>query len=264
MAAAFFVSSTAVSADTVITASQVISYTPGTGAIPGYTTSAAALGLPTADTTFGLLTPFNAAFDPSQIVGIGAGGSLVLKLSEPVSTGAGLTLGVHAAVGLADYSYPNGQAGDGSPSFPLLYTGPRTATLSVSSDDITFKPVGTFTFDNPTNYYSQGIDTPGLQFVPDDSNQVADFAQPFSGTSASFTNEGWTQVLSTLDGSAGGNWFNLSGLGLSSVSYVEFTVPDGDVMYVDSVVGDPVSVPEPATLAIFPVASLLLLKRPRK
>jgi hypothetical protein len=245
----------------VIHATQVISYTPGTGAVPGYTTPSSALGLPDADTTFGLLTPFHAPFDPSQMVGIGTGGSLVLKLSAPVSTGPGDTLGVHAAVGLEDYNYPFGSTGDGSDSEPLLYTDPRVSTLSVSPDDIHWYTVGTFTFDNPTNYYSQGISTPGLQFATDDPSQVADFAQPFTGSSTSFTSEDWDGVLATLDGSAGGNWFNLSASGFSSISYVKFTEPAGDVMYVDAVVGDPVPEPTTAAIALILGAPLLLRRR---
>ena len=53
------------------------------------------------------LTPFNPAYSASDLVEIGAGGSLVLRLAQTASTD-GYTIGVHAGFGLTDANYPDG------------------------------------------------------------------------------------------------------------------------------------------------------------
>jgi hypothetical protein len=245
-------------------ADAVVSYdstnVPTTFGGQPYDVSGAALGLPQADTTFGMLTPFNAAFDRQQIVGIGFGGSLVLHLSQPVAT-TGRTLGVHAAAGLGDYAFPNGQTGDGSPTQPLLYTDPRDATVSVSQDGVTWKSLGAIEFDIPTNYYAAGITTPGFQSTP--GTTVADFSKPFLSPVSAFASENWSGVLNTLNGSAGGQWLDLSGTGLSSVNYVRFDVTAaGEKMYVDSVVG--IAVPEPGAVMMLGILGGIALLRSRR
>src|SRR5207248_2661923 len=65
-------------------ADTVVSYAPGSVS-GGYQNSSSALGKPTADTGFGLLTPFNAAFSAGHMVGVGAGGSLTLHLAQTAS-----------------------------------------------------------------------------------------------------------------------------------------------------------------------------------
>src|SRR3954453_19903393 len=86
-----------------IYADQVSAYTPGT-ANASFQNASAALGPITGDTTFGGLTPFNPPFSPNHIVIVGAGGSLTLRLSSPVLTTAGPTLGVFVNNGLVDVS----------------------------------------------------------------------------------------------------------------------------------------------------------------
>ena len=220
-----------------------------------YDAPASALGLPTADTTFGDLTPFNGAFDLGQVVGVGDGGSLILHMSQPIST-SGVTLGVHAAIGLVDTDYPNGVAS--SPATP--YTDPRDAIVSVSEDGSIWKSLGRIEFDNPTNYYSQGITTPGFQSDP--GTAVANFFQPFTGTLDDFSGKDWTDILTLLNGSAGGQWLDLSGTGLPEVNYVQFDVGSGDEMFVDSVVG--ISVPEPAMISGCAVLVLAMRTRGRR
>ena len=217
-----------------------------------YDNASASLGLPTADTGFGDLTPFESAFSKNQITGIGPGGSLVLHMSQPVRAN-GVTLGVHAAVGLVDTDYPNGHTN----ALASTYTDPRIATLSVSQDDVNFFPIGVKTFDLPSNYYAQGVTTPG------NDNTVgtpADFFKPFTGTLNDFADKNWTQVQAILNNSAGGNWLDLSSAGLPFINYVRFDVAPGNVMYVDSVVGT--AVPEPV-MCLLP-AMLVFVRRPIK
>ena len=116
-------------------------------------------------------------------------------------------------------------------------------------------------FDIPTNYFSEGITTPGNQSAP--GTEVADFGKPFLGSANDFLNKDWPGVLSVYNGSAGGNWLDLSATGLDEVSFVKFEVTAaGEKMYVDSVVGIPV--PEPASaIVIAGVLSFSLTRRVR-
>lgn len=241
----------------LVTADLVVSYT--SGAVPNtfegdpYDISGASLGLPAADTGYGVLTPFNGAFARDQITGVGAGGNLILHLSSPVST-AGKTLGVHAAVGLIDADYPYGQ----NLSTATPYTDPRVASVSVSHNGTTWVSLGMVEFDIPTNYYTQGITSPGFQETQ--GTMVADFAKPFTGSLSDFDGENWAATLATLDGSAGGEWLDLSGTGLQEVNYVKFEVAEpGAKLFVDSVVG--VAVPEPTGLIVLLPAAALLRRR---
>lgn len=68
-------------------ASTVVSYVPGTGFSPGFTNPASALGEPsrvTPGSYGGPVDPFDPAYLPSQLVSIGAGGSLTVQFSQPV------------------------------------------------------------------------------------------------------------------------------------------------------------------------------------
>src|SRR5258705_8178756 len=62
-------------------ASGVISYNPGSGFSPNFTNSSAALGAPASGSG---ITPFAPPFSTSQIVSIGAGGSLTLQFNTPL------------------------------------------------------------------------------------------------------------------------------------------------------------------------------------
>ncbi|MCH8271076.1 MAG: hypothetical protein IH985_07695, partial [Planctomycetes bacterium] len=70
-------------------ANTIVSYVPGSNATPGYTTAAVALGEPTRFTGVsggfpGAVTPFNAAWEPDEIVSIGEGGELIVRFDQPV------------------------------------------------------------------------------------------------------------------------------------------------------------------------------------
>ncbi len=238
----------------------------------------------------------------APLLPVAPGNSLELSFGTNglASTGAsvnnGFTIGVQAGVGLTDTNYGSGVTGaTGGTINNGNYTNPREATVAVSQDGSTWKYLqyngihgGTavapnpadpslyqwvsnssaaslIAFDIPTNYFNSS------QIGPDGAyssatiaagTPIADFSKPFLNTLASFNNESWSQVVATLDGSSGGTWLNVAGSGLSSIHYIQFTVPStaADTMYIQAVAG---VVPEPATwaLLISGLGALLLIRR---
>lgn len=237
-------------------ASSYTSYTPGSISA-SYQNPAAALGKPNPVSGLYALTPFNAAFQPSDLVGVGPGGSLTLKLSDPVPVGAGRELGVHAGVNLTDVSVPNGQ--NRSPASTFNF---RASDVSVSADGDHWVDLGSFTFDLPTNYYDQGVTTPGRQTSIGPDAHEADFGKPFNGTLHDFDGKNWADTLGVLDGSAGGTWLDVTPDQLAQFQYVRFTAGTGQIMYVDAVA----AVPEPTAAAalVGAAASGCLLTRRRR
>ncbi len=68
-----------------VAADRVLSYDPGVGYSPRFTNAEAALGEPSQVNPYGEATdPFNPAYGTNQIVSIGAGGSLVIRLQKPI------------------------------------------------------------------------------------------------------------------------------------------------------------------------------------
>ena len=211
------------------------------------------------------------------------------------SVNGGFTIGIHAGVGLNDSSYPNGQAYNiNTNPASMLYTNPREAFVSISQDGSTWKYLqydgvtGNTAVEpnpaNPSNYKWVGseadaslinFDIPSNYFNPSDPSTVgpdgnyapttiaadtptADFSQPFLGTLASFSSESWSQVLSTLNGSAGGTWLDTADSGLTTINYLQFSVPStaGNSMYIQAVAG---VAPEPQA---FPMLLIPLLALP--
>jgi len=238
-------------------ANKVVSYTPGTLADSSYDNPLAALGgLDPVTGSFGghgspistdYLTPFDPAFSSSDLVEIGAGGSLVVKLAQTASTN-GDTIGVHTGFGLADGDYPNG-----TNTNPATYFNSwlRQADVQVSADGMHWGDLGTITFSSPSN-----IDT-GAATDPEGASPgvgpAANPGQPFLGSLSSFNGLNWQQTLGVLNGSAGGTWLNLSGVKnangkpITGVNYIKFSVPSDppldpntgnpELMMVDAVVG---------------------------
>jgi hypothetical protein len=71
----------------------------------------------------------------------------------------------------------------------------------------------------------------------------------------------YPQMLTLLNGSAGGTWFDLTNVPLPGVRFVEFSVdPADDRMFVDAVV----AVPEPIGGVAIAIAALIVTGRRRR
>ncbi|HTW94227.1 MAG TPA: PEP-CTERM sorting domain-containing protein, partial [Tepidisphaeraceae bacterium] len=141
--------------------------------------------------------------------------------------------------------------------------GGGTANVSVSQDGTNWVSLGSVNFDMPENYYLNA--GPYDEDAPADP-QVADFSEPYAGSVNAFAGEDNTQVISTLDGSAGGTWLDLSSTGLSQVNFIQFSVPDdaasGSYLALSAVsVAEGHEVPEPASLGLILAGGLILLGR---
>jgi hypothetical protein len=246
------------------TAVSVASYMPGdftnSPQFKPYQTASTATGPLAGDTTFGGLTPFNPPFDPSQITGIGAGGELTLQMASPVPT-SGKTLGVFSNAGLNDAS-SDGSGVAGSPAQTLDEAFGETdpqASVAVSQDGKMFFNLNggnPISFLNPTNYY---LDESIANFSEPLGTQIADQSKPFTGSLSDFNGLDFDQIKTLLAGSAGGTWLDLSGVPLSSINFVQFTVPVGATfgMAVDSVS----AVPEPILVLPLLIGTMLLRRR---
>jgi hypothetical protein len=179
----------------------------------------------------GGLNPFNPVFSNTQMVAVDPGNTLTLHLSAPVASNDGAGLGVFSSVGLNDYS-SDGSGTAGTPA--TSFSTPSAAIVSVSQDGINFYPLNScnpIAFSNPSNAF---LNTPISGYYQDPSGTLSNTSKPFLGSLASFSGENYSasngstpSILQTLDGSAGGTWINLNGVGAASISYVRFNVPSG-------------------------------------
>jgi len=260
-------------------AGAVIDYTPGTllnadwstGNPSLYNNPNAVLGQPNGIVDYPgwpcVYSPFNPPCLTTDLTGIGVGGQLTLQLQNYVTVAPGaFEIGIWSNVGLVDTEY--GQGVTGNPVSP--FGPPACAVVSVSADGISWVTLNNgnpITFGLPGNYYlNAGPEDPAAPASP----QLADFGKPFTGTLSDFNNETYSQVLSTLNGSAGGTWLDLSNTGLSEVGYIRFSdVPSGEldlstVSINSSLAGAPVPEPGSAGLLLLCAGGMAALMRRRR
>jgi hypothetical protein len=277
-------------------AAVVVSYNPGviqaTGEVgpPLYSNPATALGLPddisgeTGQNPFGgifpnVLSPLSPPYEADEIVEIGPGGHLTLRLSHFALAAPGYSLGVFANAGLIGNYDPVTFEFLGVAS-PAGTFGAESALLEVSEDGNTWVALNAgapILFDMPANFYKNaGVFAPAAPGVP----LPSDFQLPIAPDLGIFSGQSETGLLAALGDSAGGYWLDLSATGLSQVGYLRFSVPmsalpaepfgPGDldlvVFELDAVsiahvaVGAP-TVPEPSTLVMLVAAIALVAAR---
>jgi len=255
---------------------EVVSYDAGStpqkefGTNLPFDIEASALGEPTRFTGQppfeGAVTVFNPPFQRGELVSVGEGGHLVLRLSNYVlpQTG-GPEIGVFAHTGLIDTDYPNGQAGSPAGAF-----GIDSAQVDVSADGANWFSLGEVTFDMPTNGYNDL--TSGASSVP--GSVPSDFQQPLLANLSDFDglpyfNASGPDIVDLLGGSGGGKWLDISATGLAQVGYVRFSVADNldpdvglsfelDAVSIARGAMGAATVPEPSTIILLCLALMAL------
>lgn len=262
-------------------AAAVVSYTPG-GANPTYQTPAAALGAPDgisgenplATNFFGfpnVLSPFSAAYQGDEVVQIGEGGQLTLRLANYVNVGAGKRVGVISNAALQDSDFFDATATNTNPAQPF---GGGTAIVRVSQNGVDFVTLGTVNFNLPNLYYANAGPYDGAAPA---SPVLADFGIPFPGVFADFDGKDYAATVDAFKiapgvYSGGGTWLDLAASGLTQVGYIRFEIPDDAnpltanhlgidaVSIANTAIGAPL--PEPTALVIlFPLALFLRRRR---
>lgn len=244
-------------------ATSVVSYNSGIGFQPGYTSANSALGEPSRITPGlygGPVDPFNTAYLSSQVVSIGAGGSLTVRFATPILNSPGHAFGLDFNIfGNAGFIVTNSfddnynvigiPRTDGS-----LFGADATATrVSVSSDGVNFftlNPALAPTVD--ALFPTDGLGDFGLSVNP-------------TLTAANFAGLDLAGIRALYNGSGGGIGFDIAwaqdGLGqsivLSSIEFVRIEVLGGNAE-IDGLV----AVPEPTMLSLtFLGAGALLIAR---
>lgn len=230
-------------------AEAVINYQSGTGFVPGYTLAASALGEPSRVTPGefgGPVEPFNAPYLKEQVVSLGEGGSLTVRLEAPAVNLASNPFGRDFTIfGNAGFVYSDFNAGitDGS-----LYGGNGgTTRVSVSGDGATFYTLSTTAM----------VD--GL-YPTDGAGDFSRVVDP-SLSAAAFAGKNVDGIRALYAGSGGGTSFDLAWavdaqnqpVVLDSINYVRVEVLSG-VAEIDGFA----VVPEPGTIGLLAVGMLAI------
>lgn len=225
-----------------------LSYEPGLTDSPTYTGNpGAAVGSPERMTgefyNFpSVVTPFNPAYGPDEVVSVGGGGSLVLMFDHPVvddpANPYGLDLIVFGNAGFVDDSYPEGRTLPGA----AMFGSGALARVLVSADGSAWREIaGAVDARFPTLGYSDLADPYSLT-----AGAVgADFEVPvnpaFDPSSRSFA-----ELVAGYAGSGGGAGFDLAGTGLASILYIRFeNLGAGTAAFEIDAVSDVRAVPAP-------------------
>jgi hypothetical protein len=237
--------------------SQVVSYTPGSNAVPGYGDPNTALGSPGRTTGSGAfdgdITPFNAPYAASDVVSIGAGGSLVVRFDHPVTDDAANPYGIDLLV--FGNAFLGVDFGTGLADGTLIFTEP--GAIAVSQDGVTWFDVPGLYADGslfPTAAYQ---DPPG----PFDFGGTipTSYTRPVNPalTAADFAGLTTAQIAALYGGSGGGTGIDLAPLGLPWIEYVRVSQLAGDTWSTE--VDAFADVPEPGTATLLAVAALARL-----
>lgn len=197
---------------------EVVAYEAGSNAAAGYTDPSSALGEPSRTSMAwpsGMqdVTVFNAPWESSSLVSIGAGGYLIVKfdhniIDNPQDVWWGIDFIVFGNAFYLDSSYPNGIASG-------IYEEP--ARIAVSQDGINWFDVeGVFADSNfPTQGY---IDTSSA--YGSDGSIPSDFTIPVD-PDFNPIGKSYSEIILSYGGSGGGTGVDFSSTGLSWIRYVK-------------------------------------------
>lgn len=233
-------------------ADSVVAYNAGSGVASGYNDPTRTLGSPTVFIGYQNADPFNPPYRPSDIGGLGTGGSITLQFNAPIVNNAANPFGLdfiifgHAGF-LEDF---NTGTTDGS----LFTGGTSDVRVSVSADGLNF-----FTLNPALTPKVDGLfptDASGNPFLPVDP----------ALTGADFAGKNLAGIRTLYAGSGGGAGFDLSWaidgsnlpVSLTSVDFIRLDVLSG-VAYVDAVS----VVPEPSAGALLLAGAVLVWFRRR-
>ena len=247
-------------------ASSVVSYVPGSGFATefgtglGYTNALAALGEPSRSTPGpfgGPVDPFSPPFLSEQVVSLGAGGSLTVALSSPITNRPDHGYGIDFMIyGNAGFIISNGDfSGSGVTDGSLFSANEGRTRVSVSANNLDW-------------YLLDPSKAPSVDgLLPTDG--AGDFGIPPNPAlqSASFAGLDLVGIRKQYAGSAGGAGFDLAwaldaqGLypGFDEVRFVKIEVMSGRAEI------DGISVvPEPSVMALVGAGAMLLISRRRR
>jgi hypothetical protein len=201
----------------------VISYEPGSSPAPGYTNPAAALGEPSRFTPSpwdgGAVTPFQPAWLPSQLVSIGAGGSLVLELDAPATDDPRNPFGIDLIV-FGNSFFSDLGAGAGVCG-PIAADG---GLIEVSPDGLTWCTVPNVAADGlfPTRGY---LDASPFDAVPGTVESDARMPVDPAHRAHAMHALAWLEMSAAYGTSAGGAGVDLATTGCATARYVRIRVP---------------------------------------
>jgi len=226
-------------------ANAVISYDHGSGFAANFTNSNAALGAPTSSSG---VTPFAPPFSTSQLVSIGAGGSLVLQLSAPAVNNPANAFGIDLLIfGNSFFVVTNG-SGASAITSGSIFTSSTATRVEVSADALSWFTLGNSLAPTVgTLFPTDGTANPLVPVNPALNN--SDFAGLNLGG-----------VRSLYNGSAGGTGFDLAWardgdgniVDVESVNYVRINVLSGRTQ-IDAIS----ATPEPSSWAIAMTGAIL-------
>ena len=216
--------------------SEIVEYVPGDSPVPGYTDPQAALGPParmSENVQFpGVVSPFNPAYSPDDIVSIGPGGHLVLRFTSPVENDPrhihGIELMVFGNSFFTNVGWPGAVVGGLASDGGIVEVSPDgeqwTLVPDIEADGL-FPTMG-FVDAGPFDEEPGSVLTD--QHRPIDPELTLD---DFLGLSHA-------DVVELYAGSAGGIGIDLGDLGLDAVQYVRIANPESNnsAIEVDAVI----------------------------